>query len=165
MAGVNLVCLTITLLYPNPATPFSLLPILVGVTTWIFLDKRVLTKLEQIAILAYLVVVTIFGALCVTLGVTARIQNASFESASTEILSNLYEVHVINEVALLGGKIYDYRLIVLSLGVPIALLIIFEVITAFWTAKSDAKDTTNNISIDYIARQTIGVKYTKKESK
>lgn len=74
MAGVNFVCLAITLFYPNSATPFALLPILVGVSTWVFVNNRGdRTKKEKRWIATFLIIVTILGASCVGIGVMAKI--------------------------------------------------------------------------------------------
>ena len=36
VAAVNIFSLAVTLIYPNTATPISILPVVIGVTTWAF---------------------------------------------------------------------------------------------------------------------------------
>ena len=88
MAGVNFVCLAITLFYPNSATPFALLPILVGVSTWIFVNNRGdRTKKEKRGIATFLIIVTVLGASCVVIGVMAKIGKNDQNTITPEISS------------------------------------------------------------------------------
>ncbi len=109
VTAINITCLVCTLLYPNPATAISLLPIIVTAVTWIFDQRETNPEKERIwpCVLACLV-----GAGSFLLGVT-----------SSPILGDVgWIMEFREEVAFVAGKYIPYSLftvIVLVMVIPI----------------------------------------------
>lgn len=123
MAGVNVACLLITLLYPNSATPVSLLPVIVTATSWVFLsrdanssDKTAKRQRE------YLVFSTVLGVISIVMGVTSRIQQVKCGTG--------YIVRFIKETALIGDFSFDYAWFAVTIFIAILFMIVSEVIAA-----------------------------------
>lgn len=123
MAGVNIACLLITLLYPNSATPVSLLPVIVTVTSWVFLSREDgLSNKAAKRQREYLVFSTVLAVICVVMGVTSRIQQAKCGTG--------YVVCFIKETALIGDFSFDYAWFAGTVFFAILFLIVSEVIAA-----------------------------------
>lgn len=77
MAAVNIVCLTVTLLYPNSATPFSLLPIIITTASWVFSSSDHYSAYDTRGGAASRVVYLVFSVLiasgCILLGLTSSV--------------------------------------------------------------------------------------------
>lgn len=99
LSGINIACLIITLLYPNSGTPFSIIPIIVTASSWIFMTNRSdeLTQKKT----GLLVFATFLGAFCMTIGLTATIE-------PLEGYSSNYIVYIRDSVAILGGISFSY---------------------------------------------------------
>lgn len=109
VTAINITCLICTLLYPNPATAISLLPVVVTAVAWIFDQRETNPERERIwpCVLACLV-----GAGSFLLGVTS--------SPSLDHAKWIMEFR--EEVAFIGGRYIPYSLfavIVLVMVIPI----------------------------------------------
>ena len=70
VAAVNLVCLIVTLIYPNDATPISLLPCWITAGTWLYnrLSSFTEKKTKEIVLILPLVVLTACAAFSLVIG-------------------------------------------------------------------------------------------------
>ena len=100
MMGINIVCLLITLAYPNSATPFSLIPIIITTATWVFASIQSGKKAKSTYVI-FIVLAMFVSAFCVILGLTTEI-------LPTEGISNRYRVIFHNSVAMCGGMEFPY---------------------------------------------------------
>lgn len=123
MAGVNVVCLLITLLYPNSATPISLLPVIVTTTSWVFLSqKTTLSKIVDKRRREYLIFSTVLAVICVVIGITCRINQSSCGAE--------YSISFALETALIGGFSFDYVWFAGSAFLAILFLLVAEVVAS-----------------------------------
>lgn len=125
MAGINIICLSVTLLYPNSVTSISLLPVIITVSSWVFLSNgEHLSASTKKRRREYLVFSTVFAVLCTVMGVTGRIQQAVTGSDSI----SGYSIRFTDETAIIGGLSLDYFWFGLIAFISITFLVISEVI-------------------------------------
>lgn len=111
MTGINFVCLIITLLYPNNATPFAVVPVIATTTAWVLIDK------EGHAFSRFLVLATCVASICLLIGLTGTLEKKSPSSIYYRVLFN-------ENVAFIGDTSFDY-------GVFVALILGFFSFSAF----------------------------------
>ena len=70
MIGINFACLFQNLQNPSQVTPFSVLPVIVTSTSWVFIDKN-----SKILTTVLLIGSTIIGIMCFLIGINMKINS------------------------------------------------------------------------------------------
>lgn len=117
MAGINIVCLIVTLLYPNSATPFAVVPVIVTTTSWTLFDKRGSSKFTH-----FLVVATFVASICLLIGLTSSVHDVNSVNGISE--SPYYSIVFNEKVAFIGGTSFSY-------GIFVALILGFFSVSTF----------------------------------
>ena len=104
MLSINTACLLVTLFYPNSATPFSMLPIIVFSCYWIFKTKKdtkpgAWMRVGRLARGALLFLAATEMLVCIVVGSTCTIMQNT---------SGTYFLVVGESVAFFHGKTFNY---------------------------------------------------------
>ena len=128
--GINIACLLVSLLYPNAATPYSLIPIVVVSSTWIFTsDSEQTTKRFPLAVsIAYIVI-------CILVGTTSTICTIPDQ--------NTYIIKVNPSVAFFANAEYSYLSFFLISVFSIVFLGVCEIISSYKFDKAKMKPPIN----------------------
>lgn len=152
LAAVNAVCLAITLFYPNSATPFSLLPVIVTLASWVFVSNQnkphSVIYLEKDFRKEYLICAVVIASMCIILGSTGIISGENGK----------YIFTFRSEVAFLADLEFDYLLFAATAFISIMILIISEVISTSSLDNAASREAAD-LPMDYIVRAAIHSNY------
>lgn len=116
--GINIACLLVTLLYPNAVTPYSLIPIVVASSTWIFTSNsdQQTKRFPLVVSIAYMVI-------CILVGTTSTI--------GIQPGQDTYVIKVNPTVAFFANIEYSYWSFFLVSIFSIGILGVCEIISSY----------------------------------
>ena len=112
VAIINFISLVVTLIYPNTATPISILPVVIGVTTWAFFHYNEYKEDGKKKAKIVVWTTVILSCISVLLFVTCELNNHVFKFKE--------------DVAYLSGKTIEYYLFAIPTFVVTVLLMVAE---------------------------------------
>lgn len=139
IAAINLVCLSIGLVFPNDATAFTILPPLVTSCEWLITTTREIRGKINFGYLFLITSASIMGAACIFLGLTSYVRETS--------LSSEYLMVFREKVLYLAGKSFNYAYFASTVFIIFLCVSISEIVYSYRVSKFN-DDTRFDSNLD-----------------